>query len=419
MSSSPPVTPLVPTATSPLLRRLNAVAVLEFLRISGPVIGTEVMAATGLSRPTVHTVCNDLMNLGLVTELDGRPASSSNGTGRRSRCYQLNAQAGYVVGIDLGAHKLAATLSDLRGTGVAHTVRKFSGQHAPANERIRTARRAVTTLLAEANVPPALLGAVAIGVAAPVTDDGRVIATQAYMPGMAGVDLGARIGRGHSWAVLLENDANLAVIGERWRGVACGVDDVIVLLAGERLGSGLFLDGRLVRGHGGGAGELTFLGLVKQVGDTDAIGALARLMGRQAVTAVLDGGGAESVGSLMSAAAGHPEVIEADTVFEAVRQGDPVAVRVLEDIADRMARVIGILGTLLNPELLVIGGAVAAAADVLIGPIARRLPDYTSTPPRLVATSLADQGVVLGATRLALDHLESRMFDVFPASVGA
>ncbi len=73
------------TATSPLLRRLNAIAVLNALRRSGPVTAAELMDATGLSRPTVHTVCDQLIELGWVTELAGR--RPLNKTGRPARCY--------------------------------------------------------------------------------------------------------------------------------------------------------------------------------------------------------------------------------------------------------------------------------------------------------------------------------------------
>jgi predicted NBD/HSP70 family sugar kinase len=86
-----------------------------------------------------------------------------------------------------------------------------------------------------------------------------------------------------------------------------------------------------------------------------------------------------------------------------------MAREVILGIADRMARVIAVFGTLLNPDLVVIGGAVAASADLLMDPIAERLLEYTSTPPVVLATALGDHGVVTGAVRLALDRVESTM----------
>ena len=80
----------------------------------------------------------------------------------------------------------------------------------------------------------------------------------------------------HGWTVLLENDANLAALGERWRGSGAGVDDLVVLLAGERLGAGVLESGRLLHGRGGAAGEMGYLDLVEGVGSSDGIASLAR-----------------------------------------------------------------------------------------------------------------------------------------------
>ena len=86
----------------------------------------------------------------------------------------------------------------------------------------------------------------------------------------------------HGWTVLLENDANLAALGERWRGSGAGVDDLVVFLAGERLGAGVMESGRLLHGRGGAAGEMGYLDMVEGVGSSDGIAALARLWSRQA-----------------------------------------------------------------------------------------------------------------------------------------
>ena len=83
----------------------------------------------------------------------------------------------------------------------------------------------------------------------------------------------------------------------------------------------------------------------------------------------------------------------------------------------RLARAVAVLATLLNPELVVIGGAVAAAGDALLEPLRRRLPGLTATPPRVTASGLGDHVVVAGAVRLALDHVASRLLDE-PAAPG-
>lgn len=373
----------VDTTTSPLLRRMNAVTVLDALRVRGPATGSELMQDTGLSRPTVHAVCAELMRRGLVTEIEGRSPRTAQ-PGRRPRQYVFNARAGHVLGIDLGAKKVTVQLADLRGDAVSEQTYVFTHEHVRARTRLDGVRRTVGRVLEEAGVEPGAVRAVAMGVPAPVDNDGQVVASEEYLPGLPGRDLRDVLSP-YGWTTHVDNDANLAVIGERWRGVAQGCDNVIELLAGHRLGSALFLDGRLVRGSAGRAGELKFLSMVQGVGNTDAIAELAVVYGVEA---------------------GLPAA-DAEAVFDAARAGDPTAVAVMDRVLDRIARVVAIFGTLLNPELVVVGGGVAGSGDLIVPGLEERLPALTEAPPRVVASELGDHAVVTGAVRVALDAVEA------------
>ncbi len=119
--------------------------------------------------------------------------------------------------------------------------------------------------------------------------------------------------------------------------------------------------------------------MVEGVGDTFGIAALARAWAADALA-----GKAKT--SLRDHAA---EGAEAEQVFAAAAAGDAVALKILERLADRMARVIGAVATIINPELVVIGGAVANSAGVLLEPIAERLTKYTATPPRVAVSPWA------------------------------
>jgi predicted NBD/HSP70 family sugar kinase len=228
-----------------------------------------------------------------------------------------------------------------------------------------------------------------------------VLATQEFW-GLFDIDLRASFKELRGWTVLLENDANLAALGDRWRGAAAGVDDVVVILASERLGSGVIDGGRLLHGSRGSAGELAFLDLVQGVGDTYGIAHLARTWAAEAL--------AQHAATSLRVLAGTGA--EAEDVFAAAADGDAVALDILERLADRMARVIGTVATMYNPELVVIGGAVANSAGVLLDPIAARLPDYTATPPRIAVSPLGDAMVTVGAVRAALDYVEKNSLDL-------
>jgi predicted NBD/HSP70 family sugar kinase len=81
-------------------------------------------------------------------------------------------------------------------------------------------------------------------------------------------------------------------------------------------------------------------------------------------------------------------------------------------VLDRIARVVAIIGTFLNPELVVVGGGVAGAGDLIVPGLEKRLPALTQSPPRVTASVLEDQAVVTGAIRVALDAVESRILDL-------
>ena len=414
----------VSTATTPLLRRLNVAAVLEYLMGAAAVTGTEVMTATGLSRPTVHAACDHLINLGWVVELDGRRPEGDGRPGRPARCYRFNAEAGYVLGIDLGEHKVSVMLANLKGETVAAITEPGRADDS-ASTRLASTRRAIRSASKAAGIESSQILAAGMGVPAPVTPAGRLVASADtdYLPGMGDIDIVKSVGRGHHWPVLLENDANLAALGERWKGVGAGVDDLIVILSGERLGAGIVLSGQLIRGFGGGAGELTFLELVDGVGDTRGIGAFARIQAQNAVTAIGKVRTSRVKHNGADEPSGHPSdappvlfnadsaSITGDLVTAAARVGDPLATKILAQVADRMSRVIGVLATMLNPQLVVIGGASAEAFDLIHDSIAQRLPAYTKQPPQLEPSRLGDQGVMLGAVRLALDHIQTHVFD--------
>jgi len=394
-------------ATPQLLRQVNAQAVLSAVRGTGVLTGTELMARTGLTRASVMAVCEDLIGRGWIRELDAArkdPARTDTarkdtarkdtaGKGRPARRFEFEARAGVVLGVDVGAATTTAAVADLRGTVLGRASARFRTTDIPAAERIRIVDRACLNALEAAGETPGAVLAVGAGIAAPVDRKGNVLSAQHFWS-LFDVGLRSALLHLHGWPVLLENDANLAALGERWRGSAVGVDDLVVLLAGERLGAGVLECGRLLHGSGGGAGEMGFLDMVEGVGSSDGIASLARRW---------------------QAAAGGPAAggeADARRLFEDAATGDPASLAILDRLAERMARVIAAIASLINPEQVVIGGAVAQSAAALLPGINAALPRFTATPPRVSVSPLGDAIVTVGAVRHALDFVEAHALDL-------
>jgi len=397
---------LVP-ATPQLLRRVSAGAVLEFMRASAAVTVTDVMAATGLTRATTIAVCEDLVRRGWILERENQREFGGYRKGRPARRFELNGQAGVVLGMDIGYAKVTVVVSDLRGKTLGRSSRPFQAGEVGSRERIAFIDGVAGAALRAAGLEPGQVLAVCAGVAAPVDRHGDVVATQKFW-GLFDLGLRPALKESRGWTVLLENDANLAALGERWHGAAAGIDDVVVILASERLGSGIVEGGRLVHGTRGSAGELAYLDLVEGVGDTYGIAHLARTWAAEAL----------ATPAPTTLRAVQPGRVEAEQVFAAAAQGDAVALGILDRLADRMARVVGTVSTMFNPELVVIGGGVAGSADVLLAPISERLKEFTATPARVAVSPLGDSIVTVGAVRCALDYVEKNSLDLELAASG-
>lgn len=393
----------IATATPQMLRRFNAATVLGVIRSSNAVTVSELMDATGLTRATALSVCEDLMARGWIRELENQRDFGAYQKGRPARRFELDETAGCVLGIDVGVLKTTVVVADLRGRTVGRASKPFRAREIEAEERIRVISETALLALEAAAVAPDKVLAVTVGLAAPVGRDGNILVSQPFWS-LFDVGLKKALHDLHGWAVMLENDANLAALGECWRGAGSGVQDLAVLLAGERFGAGLVESGRLLHGSRGGAGEMAYLDMVDGVGSADGLAALARLWAAEALAG-------KSKTTLRTAVpAGHE--VTAQHVFAAAAQGDKVALDILDRLSDRLARVVSTVAILLNPELVVIGGAVADSASVLLEPAARKLAVYTATPPRLAASPLGDAIVGIGAVRHALDHVEKNSLDL-------
>lgn len=389
-----------------LVRRLNASAMLKAMRGAGVVTGTELMASTGLSRATVISICDELVRLGWLQELENQRGAGDYVKGRPARRFAFDDSAASVIGIDIGAHKITAIVADMAGQSLSQVTMAFRTYNVPADERADVLDRIAADALEKAGVAANSVLAVSVGVAAPVSRDGEVLTAQEFWKSF---DVRRTVSERHGWHVLIENDANLAALAERWQGAAQGVDNLVVMLAGDRLGSGILESGRLLHGEVGGFGELGFLDNVHGVGDTYGIAHYAALWGREALD--------DDTTTLRVLCGGDPAALTAEMVFRAAADGDHAASKALDRLAHRMARVIGSISTLVNPELVVIAGGVAASAHALIPGIQKDLPDFTFTPPRLAASVLGDGIVSLGAIRHALDYVEEHALDLYPASL--
>ncbi|MBL3807872.1 ROK family protein [Streptomyces diastaticus] len=367
-----------------LLRRINSAVVLHALRGTECATLTEITRVTGLSRPTVEGVVEGQIEAGLVVEVAAEEGAARR-QGRPARRFRFRAEAGYLLGLEIGSHRVSAVLSDLDGR-LLGTAQKPVLASAPADERLDRLRATVADLLRRAGVSRQAVRAVGVGSPGIVEADGTVRLGTA-LPEWTGLELGERLRRSFRCPVLVENDANTAAVAEHWKGAAVGSDDVVYVMAGLSPGAGSLIGGRLHRGFGGAAGE---------------IGAL-HLLGQEETPEILLSTNGEPL---------HPLDEQAvAAVFADARDGDAQAQAALDRFVRRLVHDVAALVLALDPEVVVIGGW-AAGLDGVLEPLREELARYCLRTPRVALSVLGEAAVATGALRLALDHVEEQLFAV-------
>jgi predicted NBD/HSP70 family sugar kinase len=371
------------------LRQLNTRTALRVLRGAEPMTLTELSGHTGLSRASTEDVVQDLLEQGWVAEVP--PVAGV--MGRPARRYRFRGDAGYVLGVDIGGHRVRVLVTDLDGTVLGRSqvaVRPDAGRE----RRLAATDSVVAACLKDNGIAPAELWAVGVASSGLVDATGRVVLSVA-IPEWTGLNLAAHFGAGYACPVLVDNDSRLAALAEQWRGVARYAKDFVYLLAGLRTGLGLVIDGKLHRGFGGAAGE---------IGALPAIGwirAQEHLRGWPGAPA---GGDPDD-------AAGH--------IFAAARAGDRAAVAAVRRYVRDLSLGTAALVLTLDPQMVVLGGGFSRSADVLLDPLRRELDRQCIRTPEVLASVLGEECVALGAARLALDHVDDRMFAADATGPGA
>ncbi|MEW2392494.1 ROK family protein [Streptomyces venezuelae] len=360
-----------------LLRRLNAAAALRVLRERDEITVPELAALISVSRPTAQDLTAQLLREGRLVEL----TPGSGGVGRPARRFRFRAEAGHVLGVDIGAHKVLVLAADLLGRTVA-AQRVAVTPELPAHARLDAVRTAIAGCLAKpeaAGVRPLATG---IGTSGMVDTEGHVAVSDS-LPEWTGRDLARDLADTVHGPVVVGNDIQLATLAECTGGISVDVRDCVYLYVGNRLGIGLWLRGELHRGHHGAAGEM----------------------------AAGDGWGL-SYQRLLDWFAGHQGAERptrenaARAVVTAAAAGDGGARYTLrafaECLADSLTRHVAVL----DPRAVVLGGGISRAGALLSEPFARRLAERCPYAPEVRTSLLGEESTAIGAARLALDHLE-------------
>jgi glucokinase len=357
----------------------------------------EISDATGLSAPTVGSLTSELIHSGVLTD---RGTGPSRG-GRRPSFMEFNARYGFVAGIDLGPTHTRLALADLRGEVVAHQIVRTPRTRGPKAILEKLAEQ-LHALMRNADVPPGKL--LAVGAGAPGAVDcetGRVIALAPNLKGWSDVPMGKILGKALGAPVFVENDVNLAILGERWRGAARGHDTCAFIWIGTGIGSGIVVQGELHRGHHFQAGEIALMCMGPQFVETDfgSRGCFETLAGLNALASAW-----EKNGSGRTDRDGWVQEL-----FAEAASGEPTAAEAVRNTATLLGIATANLTVVIDPSLVILGGALIAQAPSLVGEVKKIVSRIVPGPSEIVASPLGQEAPLWGSLRIAMTEARERL----------
>ena len=399
----------------------NRVEALRIVRQRGRTSRSEIQNALGLSFPAVSLVVSQLLEKDLIV----KSGSRGSGAGRRADLFEFNSKKGYVLGIDLGARKIRIAVADLGG-GIVHKVEvptlAYEGGPRVMERLLALAR---TTLEARGISGDNVL---AVGVAAPGISErstGKNLLSP-FIPRWSDVPIHATLEDEFHVPVVVENDVDMAIIGEKAWGAGKGCENLVFLNVAVGVAAAMIVDGRLLRGANGAAGEIGFVlpdlalerdefseegslesvtsgpGIVKRFRETSIRAARTA----QAVRVVPPGAGSdvEQKGALTPIDAMSPTGdMDSETVFALAQAGDARAREVIERTVRYLSVALTNLVAAVNPEKAVLGGGVGlvlySQKDAIRSFLARHVPFV----PEIVQAQLGSDASVFGAAAAAID----------------
>ncbi|WP_432563609.1 ROK family protein [Kineococcus sp. SYSU DK003] len=337
---------------------------------------------TGLSRRTVELILSDLVSEGLVEEVAPVAGGVTGGVGRPPRAYQFLAESVLLAAVQIDTASVQAALTDVRGRILARERRELRDYYDPQsslgqavdvmNSVIVTSRRPVSRVR---------VGGVASG--GTMDSQGRVLSL-VNAPAWVGVSPAEALSGSFPFPFAGDNDVNLAALAERAVGAAVGEVDFTWLLAGMRASAGIVIRGEVHRGFQGAAGEIVHAPTLGLVSLED-----------------------HPLGLLSSPLRAQQE--EALATFQAARAGDPGAQALVDEFVTPVAAVLQTFAWTLAPPVVVLGGAMAEVADVLVPRLAERLRAAGAPPVRLRPSALGQDWPLLGAIQLARTRAEDEL----------
>jgi predicted NBD/HSP70 family sugar kinase len=381
------------------LRGEGRARVLGALYRTGRATRPQLQALTGLSRATVSSLIADLISEGLVAE-DETVRDGNRSQGRPAQTLSVVPHAAYAAAADIGHAHVHVVVCDLGGT-VVWDRRMQNDTDLRPQHTMQVVADAVAEGLREQAVSPQRVLGLGVGIACPVDRTGDELEAAGIMPGWVGVKPATELAALTGLPTRLANDANAGAIGEWLYGAGQRIDDLVYIRLSAGIGAGIISGGRLLRGDGGMAGEI---GHVTAARD----GLFCRCGNRGCLETVAS---PPALADLLTRSWGRAvDPAELPGLFA---EGHRAVHTAVHEVGEAVGRVLAAAVTLLDPQLVIIGGDLGWAGQFLVDSVSTAIDRYAMPTRRrkirVVIGELGAAAEVLGAAGLILNAAPAKL----------
>lgn len=374
-----------------LSRQFSRSAIVQAIASAGPISRASLAKQVGLSKQTVSEIVSDLEQDGWITET-GRTAGH---VGRTATTYELVPDAAFVCGVDLGGTKVRAAIIDLTCAVVTELTEPTDARGGAdvAQQIVRLCREAAEG----AGVNWSKVMFATIGVPGVPDQKSGSVRMAPNINKIGEMDFVGALEQQFGFGVQVENDVNLAAIGEQWSGCASDVDNMAFVSLGTGIGAGIIVGGQIIRGAMGAAGELGFLPFGADPFEPTSLrtGALELQAG--------------SFGMISRYSELTGKEVQVKDLFDLAQAGDADADTVLEETARLVARLIATIGAVVDPSLVVLGGSIGQRVE-LQERIEVALRACFPNSIDIKRSALGEHAALVGSAAVGLSHMHHTIF---------
>lgn len=388
------------------LHLANKKVILSLIKLNRQISRSDLAKATGLTPPTVTRIVDELVYSNKLAEYIGTGDSSG---GRPPVIVKFNNESNYIIGIDLGATYIRGCLVDLNAKFIYEI--QLPTEIDKGFESIIEKVIQLINKIRSRNENGSRIWGIGIGVAGLVDRETGIIE---FSPdfGWSNIDMRKKLKDQLDLPFFYDNSTRLMALGELKLGSRPDIKNFAIINFGYGIAAGLVVNGKVVKGHSGFAGEFGHISIDKESGVKCQCGMNGCLEALASGHRIAELGRNELTGynseMLKNLCYGNPKLVTAELIAKAAKMGDLASLRIFDEVTEYLCKGIGVIANLLNPERIYLGGGVSLNGQFLYDMINKKKSEYllsSNSKLPILPSTFGERATTIGAVSLVLEKI--------------